>query len=198
MLVIGLTGGIGAGKSTIAGIFRAQGIPIIDTDEIAREVVAPGQPALEQIAQHFGSHMLLPDGSLNRKTLGEHIFKNALARNWLEYLLHPLIRDEATKRINALNTPYCIVMIPLLAETKPNPIIQRVLVVDSPEDLQITRAMKRDHISAEHVRHIMQSQASREKRLNVADDVIINDSDVEHLQQQVLALHKKYLALANK
>lgn len=195
MLVIGLTGGIGSGKSTIAKYFAELGIDIIDTDQLAREVVAPGTPALVKITEHFGKE-ILDAKQLNRKKLGDIVFKNTAERKWLEQLLHPLIRQETQRRIQQAKSSYCVAVIPLLVETKPNELINRTLVVDSPENLQIARAQQRDNLTPEQIAAILKAQATRKQRLAAADDVIQNDKDLNHLKQQVLQLHKKYLELA--
>lgn len=198
MLVIGLTGGIGSGKTTVANFFAALGVPVIDTDQLARDVVVPNSPALIKIIARHGPDILLPDKSLNRQKLREIIFKDASERQWLEQLLHPLIRKAMQEKITALTEPYCIVVIPLLAETAPNELIDRVLVVDAPEKEQLLRTQQRDQLSHEAVKAIIQAQAHREKRLAIADDIIMNNGDLAHLQRQVAELHYKYLQLCKK
>lgn len=195
MLVIGLTGGIGSGKSTVANLFAAKHIPIIDTDQLSRDLTQSGQPALNKITEHFGDDILQKDGSLDRKKLRHIIFARESERKWLEKLLHPLIRAEMKKQIQAHQAPYCIVVIPLLTENTPNPIIQRILVVDATETLQIQRVTQRDDLTPEMMTAILQSQSSREKRLAMADDVITNHGDLKDLEKQVDALHEKYLGL---
>lgn len=198
MLVVGLTGGIGSGKSTVAALFNAKGVPIIDADEIARKVTQPGEPALQDILQIFGSDILLPEGNLDRIKLRQIIFSNEVKRKQLEQLLHPLIRTEMKSRIQTLNVPYCIVMIPLLLETDPNPLIQRILIVDTSEDLQISRSAKRDKMSHEDIEAILKTQISRAKRLKLTDDIIINDGVFEDLIPQVDKLHALYLSIAKQ
>jgi len=197
MLTIGLTGGIGSGKSTVATLFAALGVPIIDTDEIARDVVQPGTAALAKIVDHFGADILLANGQLNRQALAQKIFQDASAKTWLEALLHPIILEQANDAKHKAQFPYCIQVIPLLIETLPNPNIDRILVVDAPPSLQIKRALARDpqRTSAE-IQAIMNTQATREARLAAADDVIINDDDLTQLQTAVNNLHQKYLQLA--
>jgi dephospho-CoA kinase len=196
MLVIGLTGGIGSGKTTIADLFKARGIPIIDADIIAREVTAPGQPALKTITQHFGQHILQEDGSLNRSALRDTIFKNDENRHWLENLLHPLILRRMDELLQQQNTPYCLVVIPLLFEKNTYPLINRILVVDTSEEMQINRVTKRDKTSREQVKAIMTTQASRGLRIKHANDIITNDGSLVMLEKQVEELHQKYLQLA--
>ena len=197
MLAIGLTGGIGSGKSTVAKLFAELDVPIIDADVVAREVVQPNRPALQQIQEHFGVEILNELGELDRTALRKHIFDKPEDKKWLEQLLHPIIRQEMKEKVQGLTTPYCILVIPLLFESKPNPLIDRVLVIDSPVSLQIERTQQRDGCDEEMVRAIMKSQVSREERLKRADDVIHNDKDLPYLTQQVHELHKKYLKLAN-
>lgn len=197
MLTIGLTGGIGSGKSTVATLFAALGVPIIDTDEIARDVVKPGTAALAKIVNHFGSEILLANGLLNRQALAQKIFQDATAKAWLESLLHPIILEQANDAKRKAQFPYCIQVIPLLIETLPNPNIDRILVVDAPPALQVERALARDpqRTSAE-ILAIINSQATRQARLAAADDVIINDDDLSKLQTAVNSLHQKYIQLA--
>lgn len=197
MLRIGLTGGIGSGKSTVANYFKELGIDIIDADEVARAVVAPGQPALTHISNYFGSDVLTADGSLNRNKLREIIFTHPTKRHWLEKLLHPLIRKKMLTLAEQATSPYCILAIPLLIENQLKQMVHRILVVDSSEELQISRTQQRDQLSAEQIMRIMATQVSREQRLAAADDVIINDSDLTKIKAQVLALHQHYLTYAH-
>jgi dephospho-CoA kinase len=196
MLIIGLTGGIGCGKSTVAKLFAALGIPVIDTDLIARDLVEPGQPALAEITARFGTDMLDARGRLDRGRLRQRVFTDAAERRALEAILHPRIRAESLKRIAELRTPYCILCVPLLVESGWTDLVDRVLVIDCPRELQIERAMARDGLSREQVEAIIASQTERERRLQAADDVIANDSDLGHVQRQVASLHKTYLTLA--
>lgn len=195
MLVIGLTGGIGSGKSTVTKLFAEKGIVIIDTDILAREVTAPTQPALKAIAAKFGATVLSPDGSLNRAALRKIIFNDDASRHWLEELLHPLIREKAAAQVETAQSPYCIVVIPLLFETAPNPLLDRVLVVDASEELQISRTVARDHLSVEAIKAILKTQVNRETRLKQADDVIVNNGSEQDLVAQVDKLHERYLKL---
>jgi dephospho-CoA kinase len=196
MLVIGLTGGIGSGKSTVAKLFAHWGVPIIDCDAIALELVKVGSPALGEIVHHFGEKVLNSDQSLNRAAVRKIVFKDSIKRKWLEQLLHPLIFHEVHKALAEVKAPYCIVMIPLLIEANVDDAIQRVLVVDAPEDLQIERTIMRDNCSENQVKKIMKIQVSRQKRLEMADDIIINDSNLMSLKRQVAHLHQLYLRLS--
>lgn len=195
MLVIGLTGGIGSGKSTVAKLFSERGIPIIDADIVAREVTQPNKPAFKEIALHFGDE-ILHNGSLDRGKLRKIIFENAKQRRWLEELLHPIIRKEMEQEIKSFNTPYCIAVIPLLLEVEFYFFINRILVVDTSPELQIKRIMSRDKTSKSEVETILKTQATREARIAKAHDLIINDGKLEDLAQQVAKLHEKYLELA--
>jgi len=192
MFVVGLTGGIGSGKSTVAALFKTKGVPIIDADEWARKIIQPGEPALVEIMQLFGKDIILANGELDRARLKKMVFSNDAKRKQLEQLLHPLIRAEMKKQIEALDAPYCIAMIPLLLETTPNPLIDRILVIDTSEELQILRTMARDNLSREDVEAILKTQMSRAQRLALADDVIVNDSTDEALISQVNKLHEFY------
>lgn len=192
MLVIGLTGGIGSGKSTVAQLFADLGVPIIDTDQLAREVVKPGSTALLKIVEHFGSDIVDDKGNLNRQKLRQQIFADNNKRVWLEQLLHPLIRAETQNQLSKIDAPYCIVVIPLLVENLPYPNIDRILVVDISEENALLRASKRDQSSPEQIKAIMQSQASREQRLAAADDIIDNNDQPAKLTKQVNDLNKIY------
>ena len=198
MLVIGLTGGIGSGKTKVANLFAELGVTIIDTDQISRDVVEPHQPAWTQIVEHFGNEILEKNNTLNRRLLREKIFENDAEREWLENLLHPLIRATMKIQVEKAASPYCIAVIPLLAETKPNPLINRVLVIDADETTQIERAKIRDCASTEHIKSIMASQASRAERLKIAHDVIENNGSIDDLKKKVLHMHKYYLDMAAK
>ncbi|MFO8023510.1 dephospho-CoA kinase [Thiohalophilus sp.] len=196
MLIVALTGGIGSGKSTVAAAFARHAVPIIDTDVIARELVAPGEPALAEIAEHFGDQVITPDGRLDRARLREKIFASPAQRQALEQILHPRIREEVRRRIDTLQAPYCLVVIPLFTETGDYPFVDRVLVVDADEDIRIRRTMARDRLSREQIEQILASQSSRAERLALADDVVDNSNEPEELMQQIDSLHRKYLALA--
>ncbi len=200
--VVGLTGGIGSGKSTIAELFAELGVPIIDADLVARQVVEKGSPLLAEIAAHFGPEILLEDGALNRAALREKVFNHESEKQWLNQLLHPAIRHEMLRQLAAQQAPYCIFMVPLLIENNLTALCQRVLVVDVSEQTQMTRASQRDNNQLALIKNIMQSQVSRSERLQHADDVINNDVDLSeslpHLKQKVLDLHHLYLQLAEK
>jgi dephospho-CoA kinase len=197
MLVVGLTGGIGSGKSTVAELFSKLDIPVIDADQASRAVVQPGQPALETIVSRFGSDMLNPDGSLNRGRLRELIFSDDDARKELEALLHPLIRTWMQEQLQGLDTPYAILSIPLLIESGRMDTVDRVLVVDLPEQQQIERVCRRDDISEQQAHAILETQVSRQRRLAAADDIIDNTAGPNALEDQVQALHLMYLALSS-
>ena len=198
MFIIGLTGGIGSGKSTIAEHFAALGIPCIDADQTARDVVQPGEPALAAIAQHFGQDVIQTDGTLDRRRLREKIFADLAAREWLNNLLHPLIRQRMLQQCQQAQGPYCILMVPLLFENHLQSLVQRTLVVDVDEATQIRRTMLRDNTTGEQVKAIIAAQCPRRQRLALADDVIQNGDDVTATQRQqaVYALHQRYLQLA--
>jgi dephospho-CoA kinase len=196
MLVIGLTGGIGSGKSTIADLFAAIGAPVIDTDRISRDIVEPGSETLQTIVQRFGSGVLLPDGHLDRKQLRERIFHDRADRAWLEQLLHPRIGEELQRRIAALKGEYVIVVVPLLFESGFDALVDRVLVVNAPEEQQIARVTGRDGVTRDHVIAVLEAQMDRQERLRRADDVIVNDADISALRSEVAALDARYRALA--
>lgn len=198
MLRVGLTGGIGSGKSTVARLFAERGVPVIDTDEIARDLVAPGLPAHAEIAAAFGPSILNPDGTLNRAALRVRVFGDAQERRRLESILHPRIRDAVRERSAALRADYCIVVVPLLLEADLMDTVDRVLVVDTSEALQMSRTMARNALSEEEVRAIMTAQISRADRLAAADDIIRNDGELPALAHQVERLDAVYRALAHQ
>jgi dephospho-CoA kinase len=193
---IGLTGGIASGKSTVASLFATLGVPIIDTDLLSREVVAPGSALLRQITDHFSIQVLSSDGTLNRQELRKRIFEDPEQRKWLEALLHPAIRELTDARSEAATGPYVIVAIPLLVETDGAARFDRVLVVDCDPDLQLARLMARDGARCEDALRMLAAQAPRAARLVVADDVIHNDGDLASLRDQVARLHAEYVAAA--
>lgn len=196
--IVALTGGIGSGKSTVADAFAAQGIAIVDADIIAREVVAPGEPALNDIQAHFGPDVIAADGSLNRRRLREIIFAAPQEKAWLNALLHPLIQNRTREAIARARSPYVLWVVPLLVENQLQHRADRVLVVDVEPQTQITRTMKRDGVTREHAQQILTAQASRETRLAAADDVINNDGDPQSAVAEVFRLHQHYLALARQ
>ena len=194
--ILGLTGGIGSGKSAAAQCFIDLGIHVVDADHAARWVVEPGRPALALIAEHFGRSVLNADGTLNRGALRGLIFENAEQRRWLEALLHPLIATEIQRDLASATSPYAILVSPLLVESGQWKITQRVLVIDVPQNLQVQRTMLRDSSSQEQVEAIIKAQANREDRLSRADDVLVNDRDAAWLQSEVQRLHHFYLTLS--
>lgn len=195
-LRIGLTGGIGSGKTTASNHFASLGVPIIDTDLLARELVEPGMPALTEIALQFGDDILNPDGTLNRQVLRSKAFAADGSRRLLEDILHPRIRELAEARAAATTAPYCIIVIPLLVET-PYPIaVDRVLLIDADEADQIRWVKQRDGLSDEEIRRILASQAARSERVKAADDIVLNRGDLPSLFRELDALHAKYLRLA--
>ncbi len=197
MLVVGLTGGIGSGKSTACRFFTELGTPVIDADVIAHQLVEPGSNSLAQISAGFGPEILTNTGELDRNRLRQLIFSNRDKRLHLESILHPQIRAEIQKQIAALNTPYCILAIPLLIEKNWNSEVDRILVIDSPLELQRQRALARDNSNEKEIDTIIATQTSRETRLSFADDVIINESDIDTLNRQVKMLHEEYLKLGS-
>ena len=193
--LVGLTGGIGSGKSAAADRFSEHDIAVVDADLASRAVVEPGQPALAAIAEHFGDHILNANGELDRTALRHLVFADERQRRWLQSLLHPLISQYLRTQIAAAQSPYVVLVNPLLFESAQNSWCDRVVVVDVDEELQISRTMARDDNTREQVENIMRAQASRRQRLDAADDVILNDKDLEHLYRQVDALHSDYLKL---
>ncbi len=196
MLKIGLTGGIGCGKSTTAKIFASLNIPILDADQIAHQLVETGNPALEKIEQKFGSKILNPDRSLNRTALREQIFSDPIKKQKLEAILHPLIFQTLQSELEQLNSPYCIISIPLLFETNMTQFVDRILVIDCPVETQIERVMNRDKLTVHRIQSIIDSQISRTLRNEKADD-LINNSDTDYrLAEQIKKLHNLYLSLS--
>ena len=193
--ILGLTGGIGSGKSAAAQHFIDLGVHLVDADNAARWVVEPGRPALAKIVEHFGAQVLQANGELDRSALRRLIFQDPAQRRWLETLLHPLIGQEIISYLARAESPYAILVSPLLVESGQYKMTQRVLVIDAPEQLQIQRTMQRDSTSEEQVQAILKAQASREQRLSHADDVLINDRDPAWLKREVERLHHFYLTL---
>jgi len=197
MFKVGLTGGIGSGKSTVADLFAGQGVPVIDTDVIARTLTAPGGMALDAVRAAFGDQVMQADGSLDRAALRRRVFSDADARHQLEAILHPLIRLAVEQQLATLAAPYVLIVIPLLVETGTyQAVLDRVLVVDCPEDQQIARVMARSGLTLDEVKAILAAQAGRAARLAIADDVISNTASPEALRTQVAALHRRYLAFS--
>lgn len=196
MLVVGLTGGIGSGKTTASDRFAELGVPVIDTDIIAREVVAPGRKAFKDIIAAFGADVIAADGGLDRSTLNALVFEDPELRTQLEAIVHPAIRREVQDRVARLHAPYCVVVVPLLVETDFNDLVDRVLVIDADDARRREWVAQRSGLSAGRIDQIFAAQASREQRLAVADDVLVNDTTLEALAEQVTDLHRKYQALA--
>lgn len=193
MIIIGLTGGIGSGKSTVARQFGALGVHWVDADDVAREVVEPGMPALKAIANHFGQDILTDDGALDRARLRQIVFEQPEQRAWLESLLHPVIRDELIRQLHPTDytLPYVLLVSPLLLETDQHNLVEKVLVVDVPVDVQIDRTMARDTNSREQVERIIAAQMPREQRVSRADAVIDNNQPKEDVAAEVRALHER-------
>lgn len=197
MFVVGLTGGIGSGKSTVAKLFSERGIPIIDADIVAREITLPNKPAFKEIIEHFGKDILL-NNAIDRPKLRRIIFENAKQRRWLEELLHPIIRQQMENQISKISAPYIIAVVPLLLEVEFYYFINRILVVDTPEEVQVQRILERDNMTNEEVEAIIKIQAAREARIAKAHDVIHNDGSLDNLIKQVNSLHEKYLQLSHQ
>ncbi|MBD3810839.1 MAG: dephospho-CoA kinase [Betaproteobacteria bacterium] len=197
MFKVGLTGGIGSGKSTVADLFAGHGVPVIDTDVIARALTVRGGVALDAVRAAFGDQVMQADGALDRTALRRRIFSDADARHQLEAILHPRIRSAVEQQLAALSAPYVLIVIPLLVETGAyQEILDRVLLVDCPEEQQITRVMTRSGLTRDEVEAILAAQAGRAARLAIADDVISNATSPEALRTQVAALHRRYLAFS--
>ena len=194
-LAVGLTGGIGSGKSTVAEGFSALGVPVIDADILARELAAPGQPALEEIINIFGPAATRPDGQMDRDYIRQRIYSDEGLKSQLESVLHPKIRQRIRTLISEIRDPYCIVVIPLLLETRQTDLVNRILVVDTPEKEQRQRVAARDGLSDNTIMAIIQSQADRNTRLAAADDVIVNDSDIKSLNVRIQELHMHYMEM---
>ena len=192
-LRIGLTGGIASGKSTVADMFADLGVPVIDTDLIARDVVAPGQPALQEIREAFGAGVIAEDGTLDRPAMRALVFGDDEARRKLEAILHPRIGAATREQADAAGGPYQIIVVPLLLESSLRAFVNRVLVVDCEEETQVARLLSRDAESESQARRILAAQASRAERLAIADDVIANEGDLDDTREQVRRLHRRYL-----
>ena len=192
--MIGLTGGIGSGKTVVANLFSALGVPVVDADEMAREVVTPGRPAYEEIVREFGTEVLTKTGELDRRLMRERVFADPANRKRLEAIVHPRVYAEIKQRIDALNAAYAIIVVPLLIETGGTDLVDRVLVVDAPKALQIERASRRDGTTTAAIEQILATQANRSLRLEAADDVIVNDASESSLGERVSALHDLYLS----
>lgn len=193
MYIVGITGGIGSGKSAVTTYLESLGIKIVDADIVAREVVAPGEPALEKIAEHFGEAVISTDGSLDRAELRKEIFSNTEERKWLEGLLHPIIRERIISQLNNANSHYVVLASPLLLETDQIELVNHIVVIDVNEQIQLERTMKRDNNSETQVKAIIAAQMSRSKRRELADTVLTNNTDIETLHKDVDILHQDLL-----
>ncbi|AMG13075.1 dephospho-CoA kinase [Vibrio vulnificus] len=198
-LVIGLTGGIASGKTTVANLFQQHfAIDIVDADIVARQVVAPGSAGLTAIVGHFGADILTCEGELDRGQLRQRIFAHSEEKQWLNALLHPMIRRKMIEDLAQVSSPYALLVVPLLVENQLQTLCDRVLVVDVEEKTQLQRTMDRDGVDEQQVRAILKAQASRHERLALADDVIKNESKDQDLLQQITDLHQKYLAMSKQ
>ena len=196
-LVVGLTGGIGSGKTTVANGFSALGVPVIDADLLAHELVEPGQTALDEIISTFGTEAVTADGQLDRDYMRQRIFSDPDQKSRLEAILHPKIRQRIRALLADIRTPYCIVVIPLLLETRQTDLVDRILVIDSPEKEQLKRVAARDGLSDNAIMAIIKSQIDRNTRLAAADDIIVNDQDVNELSGRILKLHRHYMGITH-
>lgn len=196
-LVVGLTGGIGSGKTTVANGFSALGVPVIDTDVLARELVEPGQPALAEIISTFGTIATTADGRLDRNYMRQLIFTDPARKAQLEAILHPKIRQRIRTLLADIRSAYCIVVIPLLFETRQTDLVDRILVVDSPEKEQLTRVAARDSLSDNAIMAIINSQTHRNTRLAAADDIIVNDRGMSELTGHIQKLHRYYMDITH-
>jgi len=197
VFAVGLTGGIGSGKTTVAELFASHGAGLVDTDEISHRLTGPAQPAIAEIVRRFGPQFIAADGSLDRAQMRDHVFADPSARKDLEAILHPLIRQESSRQIRESTAPYVVVVVPLLFETGTyRRETGRILVVDCSQEIQVSRVMSRSGLSRDQVLSIIASQVSRQERLRGADDVINNDGDLDALEGQVVPLHLRYLGLA--
>lgn len=195
-MIIGLTGGIGSGKSTVARAFGTLGISWVDADDVAREIVAPGEPALSAIGERFGTKVLQNDGSLNRAALRAIVFEEPAQRQWLESVTHPQVRERLLEHLQRLqvNAEYALLVSPLLFESGQHRLVERTIVVDVPTQTQLIRTQARDDVSEAHVHAILAAQLSREERLAKSDDVIDNSRDHDHMMRQVIQLDQRYRA----
>jgi len=196
MLRIGLTGGIGSGKSSVAALLTTRGVPVIDTDEIAHRLTEPGRPEFDEIVRVFGQNILDPSHKIDRNKLRERVFGNSDERRQLEAILHPRIREVVREKLQELHAPYCVIVVPLLFESGFLDLVDRVLVADVSESAQIQRTAARSGLTEAEIRKIMATQVNRAQRLQRADDVIDNNGDRRHLEKEVERLHQWYLSLA--
>jgi len=194
-LKIGLTGGIGSGKSAACEIFSELGVPVIDADNIAHSLVKPGMPAFKEIIKMFGNEVISSDGTLDRKIIRNSIFANQIDRKKLEDLLHPAVYREIAVQVETINSKYCIISIPLLLETDASKTVDRILVIDAPRELQLERALNRDKTNKSDIDAIIDSQISRKDRLSAADDIVDNKGDIDNLRKRIRDLHEFYLSI---
>lgn len=192
--ILGLTGGIGSGKSAASQWFENQGIQVVDADIVAREVVAKGQPVLMDIEMAFGNWVIMDNGELDRRALRDYIFKNPAARQQLESITHPVIRKSIIDQLASASSPYVILVSPLLFETNQQVLTNRTLLIDASEELQIQRASTRDGQNIEQIQKIIATQMPRQKKQSLADDIVLNDGQIEHLHEKLKFLHLQYLA----
>jgi dephospho-CoA kinase len=197
-MIVGLTGGIGSGKSAAANFFQNEGITVIDADHLAREVIEKDTPGFKSIVDYFSSKIIDADGSIDRAKLRIEVFDNKEKKNFLESITHPLVRELMAERIAAADSPYSMIMVPLIFETQSMSAYNRILVIDCDPELQLERATARDKSSSELIQKIIDSQCSREERLSIANDVIPNNDSLENLKIRSLAMHKFYLGLCKK
>ena len=198
VLTIALTGGIGSGKTSIASIFKSLGVPIIDSDTISKEIILPGKPCFKDIVNEFGEEILTNKGTIDRYKLRDIIFNNDKARIKLENITHPIIFKNIDIQTSLINYPYCLVIVPLLIETKSVKYFDKVLLVDTLKNIQFERVSKRDSMSPTLLRKIIKIQATRSERLKYADDIIENNNEIGNLNEYINILHKKYLTLSKE
>ena len=197
-LIIGLTGGIGSGKTAASDYIASKGIQVVDADQVARQVVEPGKPALDAIRERFGAQVILPDGQLDRALLREIVFADPDARRALEAITHPAIGVEILRQLQAADSPYALLVSPLLLETNQHQMAQRILLIDVPEELQLARTSIRDEVPESQVRNIIAVQMSRKDKRSRADDIVVNDGSLEALHDKLDQLHQQYLTLAGE
>ena len=194
-MIVGLTGGIGSGKSAAANFFQNEGITVIDADDLAREAIERNTPGFESIVNYFGSKIVDSDGLINRAHLRKEVFDDEEKKKVLESIIHPLVRDLMAKKITASNSPYSIIMVPLIFETNSMSNYNRILVIDCDPRLQLERAILRDNNSKEQIQKIIDSQCTREERISIANDIIPNNDSIKNLKTRTIAMHKFYLGL---
>ncbi|WP_111657259.1 dephospho-CoA kinase [Isoalcanivorax indicus] len=196
MFVVGLTGGIGSGKTAASDYLASLGITVVDADLASRVIVEPGQPALAAIEAHFGAEVIAADGTLDRRALRERVFADPAERKALEGITHPAIAAEIMRQLQASRSPYTLLVSPLLLETSQHRMAQRILLIDVPEAVQVARTTSRDEVPAAQVEAIMAAQMPRDEKRARADDIVVNDGDLSHLHAQLDTLHARYLEMA--